>query len=139
MSISNPAIALPAALASHFVLDALPHYGRERRFTKKSSIYRWLLYSDMLLAIAVILMAMFLAPQRWFVIGLAGSLAASPDLMWFPHYIAILKNRAAHIKNPLEHFHARIQWGERQWGYVIEIAWFVVAVVVLRHLAFHVS
>lgn len=138
LSIANPAIALPAALASHFVLDSMPHFdfGKESGVTKKSRLFRWLLLADMTVALAVIVTSMFLAPHKWLLIGLAAGLAASPDLMWFPHYLAALKDRVKR-SGPLERFHAWIQWGERPWGSVVEIVWFITALIVLHHLALH--
>jgi hypothetical protein len=36
-AIKNPVVALPLALASHFVLDYLPHFGDKTGLTKRTT------------------------------------------------------------------------------------------------------
>jgi hypothetical protein len=38
-TISEPAIALPLALASHFLMDAIPHYGEDPKAPRGSKAY----------------------------------------------------------------------------------------------------
>ena len=57
LTISNPFIALPVALASHFICDAIPHFGLssyEDR-TERKNLFHRILYIDALLLAALMI------------------------------------------------------------------------------------
>ena len=71
----------------------------------------------------------------WLVIMTAGQytllvlasmfLAMLPDSVWAYRMYRERKEGELPMKNPITTFHANIQWGERYWGWIIEIGWFV--------------
>jgi hypothetical protein len=127
--VQEPLIALPLAFASHFALDAMPHFGE-----KKLSLSRltWILIPDMILAATILIWIAVVRPIHWPLLIACGILAASPDLMWLPNYIRGLRKMPLKTKKYLlMRFHAWVQWGEYPWGYVIEIPWFVLSVYLL--------
>lgn len=135
LAIHNPAVALPLAFLSHFVLDALPHFGRTKELSnKKSPLFAVGLGADIICALAVFSMVALIAPAHWQLIILGGIVSASPDLLWLPGYITILRNHR-YRPGPVRKLLGYIQWGERPWGILVEMAWFAVAVTVFVHLA----
>lgn len=113
--VRQPLLAVPLAFLSHFILDALPHYGN-----KTLRQPHWILVSDAIAAVVVlILLGVFSVQQRFLQLGCA-LVAASPDLLWVPSLWAELKGRLKPL-NKVEHFLNKIQWGERTWGFLVEI------------------
>ncbi|MGD0284212.1 MAG: hypothetical protein ABSB12_01260 [Candidatus Saccharimonadales bacterium] len=126
--IHEPIIALPLALASHFVLDGLPHLGIKKH---NSQLFAKVLIVDITVASLILLGIVILQPAYWLLMFSCAILAMSPDLMWLPLYIRELKHLPAKSTNWLMRFHGNIQWGERSWGYLIEIPWFVLTFILL--------
>jgi hypothetical protein len=124
-------VALPLAFLSHFVLDSLPHYGNAVH-TSKSFIT--LLFSDMFLASLFLLTLLVSQPDNWqWALG-GGMAAASPDLMWLPHWLNDLAGKPKRRFNLIERFHSKIQWGERKYFWPIELMWATLAIGVLVNL-----
>lgn len=121
--IHNPVVALPAALLSHFVLDALPHFGGVKH---TAAGFLRLLFCDMFIACLFLGWLVLYRPDHWFLLGIGGVLAASPDLMWLPAFLLELRTgkQPSKLTNPITRFHTFVQWGERPWGIAIEIVWF---------------
>jgi hypothetical protein len=117
----NPWFALPAAFISHFVLDSLPHYGDEDHLGRD---FKFVLTTDAIFAIFVLLAIAILQPVHWPILLLCGVVAESPDLMWLPLYIRDLRHLPKKPLNAFDRFHTKIQWGERPWGFLVEIVWF---------------
>ena len=119
---SHPAVALCVAPFSHFLLDALPHFGdpfldlRSKKFFKILSI-------DAFLAVISTLIIAFVWSEIIFLVIACAFLAASPDLMWI-YYKYINEPNAK--KHKLARFHTWIQWSETPKGAFIELSWFVV-------------
>ncbi len=132
-SVKQPAVALPLAFASHFVLDALPHYGvpTERRKIYKS-FYR-ILASDALITFA--LGILLLATKNYQ--ACAGAfLALSPDVVWLPRFLKehLFEAPPSLPADPFSRFHKKIQWGERPWAWPIDLVWAVLSFVLLLQL-----
>jgi hypothetical protein len=117
--VANPVIAFPLALLSHFILDALPHYGESDHHSKK---FKMILLADMMVA-AIALIMVLLITQNWVVI-LAGIFAASPDLMWLPLWLKELRGQTTTL-GPIAKLHKQIQWSEKSSGALYEAAWFL--------------
>src|SRR6476469_9807431 len=81
---SNPVLAIILALISHFVLDALPHYGDENHIRKKFIV---VLSYDLLLASMILISLVVMRPMYWQLTIACAIAAACPDLMWFPMWI----------------------------------------------------
>ncbi len=135
LSITNPLLALPLALLSHFICDALPHYTDES--TKVGSrAFALYLMCDMLGAIAVATFLFVLRPDAWFVACWCAFLATSPDLMWIQLFVRAQKTgkevRPTHL---VARFHKKIQWFARPIGAIVEYAWAAGCLFLLAKLA----
>ncbi len=106
-------IAIPVAFASHFVLDALPHYGIPHKKRNHSSMYRWIVFSDTFIALSIALIAALL--HKWRMEAM-GWWAWSPDGLWVLYYFTHGRNLHITPKNRFMSFHLKIQRYERPWG-----------------------
>lgn len=136
LTISEPAIALPVAFASHFVLDAIPHYDvseeseKERIDSKKFFILQ--IVAGAALCFLLVLLLALARPRHWIVAAICAFLATSPDLFWIKKYLVIKKsNKLLPNKNWFWHFHGLIQWFQRPIGAVVEITWLVSMLVLV--------
>lgn len=122
-AIKQPYLAFPIAFASHFALDVLPHYGAPEIKSLTGLLKRpSFIVMETLDFVGIITIVILLRNQPQLLLG--GLAAASPDVVWFYRLLRHKSNTEAK-QNRLTHFHARIQWGEREWGIVIEIAYFI--------------
>lgn len=126
LAIDKPALALPLALLSHFVLDALPHFGNYARAPHDSRLFMLILATDTAIATSIMVTLYVFLPSAWLVAVAGCLLAMSPDLMWIPGYIRALSGhkQKAHT-NLIIRWHKHIQWAERPWGFFVEIGWFM--------------
>lgn len=127
-AVANPLVALPLALGSHFVLDALPHYGGAISHT--TTKYKFILATDCLMAASVLSLIVITRPEHWVLMFLCAVVAASPDLLWLPYWIDDLKGKPRELSK-LARFLGWIQWAEKPWGWPFELAWFSAAGYVL--------
>ena len=126
LSIANPLLALPLALLSHFVLDAIPHHDppltiSHRRYTHK-------LFIEAGLCGLVVLALVLTRPHHWLLAALGAFLATSPDLLWFTKYLK--KEEMVPVKatdNWFWRFHGWVQWKTGPSLFPVEILWFVAA------------
>lgn len=131
--VSQPALAIPLALLSHFICDSLPHFGvAESKKSKllKSDKFRNYLGIEAIMCLLLVAMLMIMRPQNWLLAAVCAFIAASPDLLSFNRYRKTrqgLKWRP----NAYQRFAHGIQWFERPAGAVVEIAWFIAAVAVV--------
>lgn len=133
LSLHNPWLAVPAALASHLVCDAIPHFGsNDKDLIKKRSFVHYLVVDAALCGVLVILLA--LTHVSWWWLGaLCAFAAAAPDFLSIRRFVLVRRGKKfAYTK--LEWFLKQIQWFERPSGAVVELAWFVVAVTILSAL-----
>lgn len=138
LGIRQPMAAVPLAFLSHFVLDALPHFGipggdvfeRNRR-----AITKVVFAVDAVLVIVAFLWLGLMHHQvsNWLLLGCA-FVAYLPDVLWLPRFIREVRTHAWRPGGWFIRFHQGIQWGERPWGVVVELVWLVgmgIGVVVL--------
>lgn len=131
-AIKQPYLAFPLAFVSHFALDVLPHYGAPKVKTLTGLLTRpSFIAMESLDLVGIIVIVLLLKDLPFLLIG--GLSAASPDVVWFYRLVRHRSNVGAK-QNRLTHFHARIQWGEREWGIVIEIAYFIAIYSILSNL-----
>lgn len=104
MSVANPALAIPLALGSHFVLDRIPHwnphtYTETQRYGKPTRKSTALIVADSVLALILGSYIAYLAlPQTGLAITvlLASFAAVFPDVSKSPFYF--LKNKNGLLK-----------------------------------------
>lgn len=128
-SVSQPAIAIPAAFASHFVMDALPHYGDNTGRSWLSRHFHVILTIDAIICALFLLGLVIFQPASWLLLIICAIIAVSPDFLWLPYYLADLRGQVR-PESPLARLFKWIQWGERPWGIYIEIAWLVTSLTI---------
>lgn len=130
--IPNPMAAL-LAVGSHFVLDAIPHFGDDDRRIKDMSFVVQLCVDAFLCGVLVLILFGASGSAAWLP-AICAFLAASPDFMWMPDYLRIRRGMKPRGKsNLIMKFHSRIQWFQRPVGAFVEIAWFVAMAAVLAN------
>jgi hypothetical protein len=120
-TISEPTIALALALTSHFVLDAIPHYGEDPKAPRGSSAYYLRVIADLLASVVVLVFFLSLHPAHAWLLVACAILAVLPDFLW-PLALVVKQ------KGPLWaffRFHKGIQTESRA-GIFVEIGWFAV-------------
>jgi hypothetical protein len=129
--IKQPLVALPAAFASHFICDMLPHFG----FTGsrlKSRTKEWLFWTVIVLdAVFLIILLSTLLVKGEYSLLAAGSVAFSPDLVWiYGHFKGQSPSQMA-THNPFNAFHKWIQRLERVYFLPLEIIYLVTLIAVV--------
>ncbi len=119
----SPAVALPAALASHFILDALPHYGVDHHDPEHSRFF-WRVISIDLAASILLTISIVWLTRSWLFVGCMLA-AISPDFVWFAKFgLDRLRNQPFALpKDLFSRLHKNIQWGERSWGWGVELVY----------------
>jgi hypothetical protein len=132
LTIGEPLVAVPAALASHYVCDAIPHYGSglPKQEDIRSLLFKRLLYADAVLCLTLVLLLGINKPPHWELAGVCAFAAVAPDLLSFNRYA---KTNAHKKWRPGAYttFAQAIQWFERPIGAVVEVVWFVAMLTLL--------
>ena len=133
LTIGNPWVAVPAAFVSHFVCDAIPHYGNKNVPIWGKSFRLYLVF-DALLCVALVGLLAFNHPVHWLLASICAFLATSPDFLWLKRFIYAGKHR----RNPAKLSRIEvllgdkgIQWFQRPIGAVVEVVWTVASVIFL--------
>jgi hypothetical protein len=130
--VQQPAIAIPVALVSHWICDAIPHFGSgiSEKHALESKGFERLLYIDTILCIALVVVLAILKPDHWQLAAFCAFVAASPDFLSFNRWR--LMRRGLKSKLTLYgRFAKGIQWFERPIGGVVEIAWAIAAIILI--------
>ncbi|RTK94996.1 hypothetical protein EKI60_00875 [Candidatus Saccharibacteria bacterium] len=133
--IKEPLLALPLAFVSHFVMDALPHFGyagnKGYGEALKHSLSYWVGIAS---TVTVIGLVILLIAQGLWIELVAGLIAASPDLVGLYNYT----RDERHNQEPNRFIHTLhirfdrvIQRYERPWGIYVELVAFTVLAIVL--------
>ncbi len=135
IAVGQPIVAIVLAFASHFLMDALPHFGYAGNKGFTEVLKHRLSYAvGIITLISTIAVIVLLAINgAWFAI-LTGIVAASPDAVGWYNYVAFeKKGNSAKSGLALLHvkYHRRIQMFERPWGIYIEIVAFVLLSLLL--------
>jgi hypothetical protein len=129
----NPLLALPAALLSHFVCDAIPHFGtnQESGAYMRSTFFKRLLIADAGLCVLLVLILALVRPDHWLLAAICAFLATTPDLLWIAKFRRAQRRGGVSNDNWLLTFAAAIQWFERPSGAIVEAAWLVAGIVMV--------
>lgn len=121
--VHNPVLAVPLAFASHFALDAIPHFDYPTHDQIDQRFFMWLA-ADAGLAASILAAIFFLQPSGVTLILLCAIVAASPDLMWL--YYLVYKRGQNKAKWPwIVKFHSRIQSSSSTF-WPIELLWLLI-------------
>ncbi len=126
-----PVIAIPASVLSHFICDALPHFGaRDKEGSLKKKWFKNYLIVEASICFLIVLVIAIVQPTHWQLAALCAFLAASPDFLWIRKYRAV-KNNKKWRPNLFDKFASNIQWFQRPIGAWVEAAWFFAAISIL--------
>jgi hypothetical protein len=135
--IASPEIAIPLAFLSHFVCDAIPHYGStDRDDILKTSTFRKYLYVEAFICFLIVLTLFITRPHHWLVASICAFLATSPDLYWIKRYKVALKNKPWR-PGLFGKFASNVQWFQAKRfynpviGVMVEIVWGVCAILLI--------
>lgn len=133
VTIREPLTAVPLAFLSHFLLDALPHFGNtnsrlnaHQKFTKYFTVE-----IISLLGIAYLLSLNLYGTN---LVTLCVVAAIIPDTEWPIRYFLFQRKGKQAPPSLTAEFHKKIQWLEREWGLVVEILFFVIGFLILKSL-----
>jgi hypothetical protein len=130
--IGQPLLAIPAAVGSHYVCDVLPHFGTglPQKTLLKSNKFRNYLVVEAILCFVVVACLAILRPEHWWLAAICAFAAAAPDLLSINKYLTIRRGKRWQPGRYTK-FANDIQWFERPIGAVVEVAWFVAAVIII--------
>jgi hypothetical protein len=136
LTLKQPALAIPLAFISHFIQDAIPHFGLDEKelFKKRFNI---ILVLDFLFALILMIILAILFPAHIWLIWLCMIAAASPDLMWAYHrlYVERINNHKPKL-GITARMHHKIQWSQTLSGIYVEALWFLlVGALILSYKA----
>ena len=128
--VKEPLLALPLAFASHFALDALPHFGYNNGGYAALFKHRLTYVMMVLDVVGVTLIALtfdLAQPLVW----LCAFLALLPDVEWPYRYFLFERRGKTPPTTILTNFHNQAQWCERQWGFWVEIVFFIAVLLLV--------
>ncbi|HSW85706.1 MAG TPA: hypothetical protein VLF79_03820 [Candidatus Saccharimonadales bacterium] len=135
LTVSEPLIAIPVALGSHYLLDMIPHFGAGLPGNQelRTAMFRRLLYVDALLCFILVICLAIFSPAHWQLAIVCATIAAAPDALSYERYRSVIRGRKWK-ENLHSRFARKIQWFERPVGAIIELEWFIAALLVIRFL-----
>ena len=126
--VKQPLLAIPLAFVSHFIADALPHYGT-RTFQIKFLTKLWLL-DAVLLSVALVLTYVNFGFYSVFI----GFIATSPDLQSV--YKMTVDEKFEQLpkipKKGFYSFHANIQKYEKPYNWPFEFLYLTLSLLFIR-------
>ena len=127
--VGKPELALPLAFISHYILDALPHFG-DSKYHQKLRSFALIWLGDFVVLMCILLLVIIRNPW-WYAV--AGFLGTSPDLAWIYRFYFVNKNVDANVKNMnwINKFHNNIQKFEFRRGMIVEIPFAIMLVLIL--------
>lgn len=122
--IKQPFLAVPLAFLSHFVCDAIPHFGIGLKYGTRA-MYWWLTIDGLVLA-AVGLLFLYIQIQNPVLVAVCAFAAMSPDIAWFYYGVRRISETSMGF---ITKFHQRIQWYEKVPGIAVDITWSAVMLI----------
>lgn len=135
----NPPLAISLSYLSHFVLDALPHFGPPNLKGLVESVKHWTFRLGVIVEILTLIPVLFLIfyltsgiVPIWLLITCM-VVSDLPDLLWIPVYYYENKYQKSKKIGRIAKFHGRIQ-NHSYWGIVTEITWLTLMIFILFRL-----
>jgi FlaA1/EpsC-like NDP-sugar epimerase len=137
LAVGEPVIAAPAAVVSHFVCDAIPHFGVVNNVDKylRSPAFRKMLYADATLCFILVAVLAAVQPAHWQLAAVCAFFAAAPDFLSFKRYVSALRQKKYNFRG-YTRFARNIQWFERPIGAVVEAAWLAAGLILISPFLF---
>jgi len=136
LAIANPLLAIPLALLSHYVLDALPHYHPDTPDERLMRSKGFMIYLavEALLCFLIVLLLVISRPDGWLLAVFCAFVAAAPDLLSIPTFQRVRHGKPQKL-NAYTRFAKNIQWFERPSGAIVEIVWFLsISIALISYL-----
>jgi hypothetical protein len=127
--VKHPVAAPLLALLSHFVLDALPHFGGPEWFERWGKPLRRMVIADATLCLLSVVGGIMLFPNIWAIILVCATAATLPDWLWIFYYKYKIRHR-------FFEWHLQIQRYERPWGGYVEATYALALGICLWNLHF---
>ena len=127
LAIGNPLLAVPVAFASHFVLDAVPHYDPPGNESERigAKRFRVQLAADASLCFLLVVCLALTHPRHWVTAAFSAFAATSPDLFWIPKFLhAQRTGKTLQSSNVFWRFHSWVQWHTSPKLAPLELVWF---------------
>jgi len=128
LAVKQPALALPLAFLSHFILDAIPHFGiHEDEPVKRNGhwLFKGVVSVDVVLVMAALIAIPLIFSESisgwWILLGMLAGV--SPDSVWIYRFLQEVRTKIVKPHGRFARFHQRIQWSEKPWGLGVEVAW----------------
>lgn len=132
--IKQPVLALPIAFLSHFVLDALPHFGYKGHGGYGGALKHKLTYGFLVFDVVGIGFLFYLLWGQPTIVLLCSLVAILPDALHIYRYFWFERKGLDPPGEWFAKWHRKIQWCERPWGFVIEIIFATVALSIIWRL-----
>lgn len=132
LTVGEPLLAVPLALASHHFLDVIPHHGSSLPPNEwmRSKPFKPVLMIDAALCVVLVGVLFMSHPSNWFLSAICAFVATLPDFTSIKRFSRALK-RKNWRPSKYSKFAIGIQWFERPIGAVVEVAWFVAGLILL--------
>lgn len=124
VALNRPILGAIFALASHFIMDSLPHFGGVKWYDNWGKPLLIMSVIDIVLCCAVVALGIAMFPSYWLGIIVTACFATAPDWLWVFKY-------KFNVKHKFFDFHQSIQRYERPWGAYIEITFAVFLITFL--------
>ena len=101
---------LPIVLASHFIVDLLPHYGQ--MLGKRNRLFILIQIIDALVLISVFVLVLSSPGVNFALMLVAMAVACSPDLIWVYRFIRESLGEKDIPKSWISKLHSKMNWME---------------------------
>lgn len=122
-AIDRPELSLPLAFLSHFVLDAIPHFGYPGHdglgYALQNRLAWWVAAVNLLLLGGLLFVLVHFSAGIYIYIG--ALLAAVPDFEWGAAYFFFERHGKKPWRSPIAKFHEIIQWYEEPGALVVDL------------------
>lgn len=133
--VGQPLIAIPAAFLSHFICDALPHFGGDgNKKWIKSKLFKQVLVVDAALCVVLVGVLASLRPDHWLLACICAFVATSPDLWWINLFIKV-NSKKSWEPSLFSRFASGIQWFQKPIGAVVEVSWLASGIIIIGIMA----